>query len=67
MKGGNGRASAPEGADDREQFAAYVAELTGELAALARRHRLDALSYLLEVAQLEARNTAQLPKKLAPL
>lgn len=45
-----------EGTQDREQFAAYAAELTGELAAAARRHRLDALAYLLDMAQLEAKN-----------
>jgi hypothetical protein len=30
-----------------------------DLAALARRHRLDMLGYLLEMAQLEARDTIQ--------
>lgn len=42
---------------ERDQFAAYAAELSGELAAGARRHRLDALAYLLEMASLEANNT----------
>jgi len=39
---------------DRDEFAAYVTEIAGELAAAARRHRLDALAYLLEMASLEA-------------
>jgi hypothetical protein len=33
---------------DRDQFAVYVAQLTSELAAVARKHRLDALGYLLD-------------------
>ncbi len=43
-----------EGARDRDEFAAYVAEISGELAVNARRFRLDALAYLLEMASLEA-------------
>jgi hypothetical protein len=41
---------------DREAAAQYVAELSQELAALARQHGLDALGYILDMAQLEARN-----------
>jgi hypothetical protein len=41
-------------AEDRDQVAAYVAEMTCELALIARRHGFDALSFLLEMAQLEA-------------
>jgi hypothetical protein len=51
--------SGTERVRDRHQAAAYVAELTGELALVARRHGLDALGYLLEMAQLEAKNAAQ--------
>lgn len=51
-----------DGTEDRNQFAAYVAELASELAATARRYRLDALGYLLDMAQLEAKNTAEPPK-----
>ena len=40
--------------DERESAAAYVAELSGDLSALARRHGLDALSYILDMARLEA-------------
>jgi hypothetical protein len=41
---------------DRAAAADYVAELTGELAALARRHGLDTLGYILDMARLEAEN-----------
>jgi hypothetical protein len=44
---------------DREHAAAYVATLTGELASLVRRHRLDTLGYLLDLARLEAEEVAQ--------
>ena len=44
---------------DREQAAAYVAALTGELAGLVRRHRLDTLGYLLDMVRLEAEETVQ--------
>jgi hypothetical protein len=39
---------------DAAQAAAYVAELAGDLASIARRHGLDALGYILEMAKLEA-------------
>jgi hypothetical protein len=48
---------------DRDQVAAYVAELTGELALVTRRHGLDALAYLLDMARLEAESAAKRPKK----
>jgi hypothetical protein len=48
----------PEPAD-REAAAAYLAELTGDLAAIARRHGLDALGYLLDMAKLEAENATR--------
>ena len=47
---------------DRGQAAAYVAELTTELAAVARRHGLDVLGYLLDMARLEAENVVHRPK-----
>jgi hypothetical protein len=49
---GNGRGE--EG--DRAAAANYVAELSAELATLARRHGLDALAYILDMARLEAEN-----------
>jgi len=45
--------------DDPAQAAAYVAGLTGELAGLVRRHRLDMLAYLLDMVRLEAEETVQ--------
>ena len=36
------------------EAAAYVAELAGDLASIARRHGLDALGYILDMAKLEA-------------
>jgi hypothetical protein len=50
--------------DDQAGAAAYVAELTGDLAAIARRHGLDTLGYILEMAKLEAENARlHLPPK----
>jgi len=40
--------------DDRTAVAHYVASLSGDLARLARRHGFTALSYVLEMARLEA-------------
>ena len=55
------RDAEPSGAPtgDRAQAAAYVAALSADLAALARRHNLDTLGYLLDMARLEAEGTAQ--------
>ena len=47
---------------DRDQVAAYVAELTNELAEVSRRHGLDVLGYLLDMARLEAENVVHRPK-----
>ena len=44
---------------DREAAAAYVAELSRDLALIARRHGLDALGYILEMARLEAENATR--------
>jgi hypothetical protein len=40
----------------RSQAAAYVASMTSELALIAQNHKLDTLSYILEMARLEAEN-----------
>ena len=40
----------------RAEAAAYIAELTGSLATMARKHDLAALGFILEMAQLEAEN-----------
>jgi hypothetical protein len=47
---------APIPADDRTAAASYIATLAGGLAVIARRHRLNTLSYLLDMAKLEAEN-----------
>jgi hypothetical protein len=41
-------------AAESSQAAAYIAELTAELSVLAQRNGLHALSYLLDLAKLEA-------------
>jgi hypothetical protein len=45
--------------DDRANAAAYVAELSADLATIARRHGLVALSYILDMAKLEAENATR--------
>ena len=47
------------GAAASRDTATYIAELTAELADLARTARLDFLAYLLEVAKLEAATSAR--------
>ena len=44
---------------DRAAAAAYVAELSRDLASIARHHGLDTLGYILEMAQLEAENATR--------
>lgn len=39
--------------------AAYIADLTGNLAKIARNHGLETLSYVLEIARLEAETLRQ--------
>ena len=39
--------------------ALYIGTLTAELARLARRHHLDTLAYILDMARLEADQIAQ--------
>src|SRR5438067_1541838 len=45
--------------DNPEEAAAYVAGLMAELAILVRRHHLDTLGYLLDMARLEAEEIVQ--------
>jgi hypothetical protein len=45
---------APLPAEERTAAAAYIADLTGGLAQMARRHGLNTLGYLLDMAKLEA-------------
>jgi hypothetical protein len=44
---------------EKAAMAAYVASLVTELAALARKQKLDTLGYLLDMARLEAEGLAQ--------
>lgn len=48
------RDRASTGGEDALEAAIFMAELTAELADIARRHRFDVLAYLLEMARLEA-------------
>jgi hypothetical protein len=52
------RKSGPEPADGA-QAAAYIADVTGSLAGLARRHGLDTLGYILDMAREEAESRAR--------
>jgi hypothetical protein len=47
--------------EDRSRIdtAIYIAELTANLAGMARKHGLDALGFILEMAQLEAENATR--------
>ena len=53
---------APQGGPGTPEAAAsYVAALSSDLATIARRHGLIALSYLLDLARLEAENISRKP------
>jgi hypothetical protein len=47
-------------ARQRVETADYIAELSADLAKMARLHRLDTLGYLLEMVELEAKSTVRL-------
>jgi hypothetical protein len=42
-----------------QSVAAYIADLTGDLARMARRQGLQTLGYLLEMARIEAEATSE--------
>jgi hypothetical protein len=46
----------PEQPSDREATASYIAAMASDLAFMARGQGLDVLSYILEMAKLEAEN-----------
>lgn len=45
--------------DGRSAVASYVASLSADLAALARRNGLDTIGYLLEMVRLEAESVSR--------
>lgn len=49
----------PAGPDDPAETARYIAQLTGELAALAGAAQLETLAYLLAMARVEAEVAAR--------
>ena len=53
------RAEASAAATSPSETARYIADLTGELVKLARGSGFDVVAYLLELARLEAEETAQ--------
>jgi hypothetical protein len=48
----------PSDMEGRAAAASYIADLTSNLAEIARTHGLETLSYVLEMARLEAESTA---------
>jgi hypothetical protein len=59
MNDNPGAPKAQGGECDRTAAAGYVAELSAELAILARQHGLDTLGYILDMARLEAENATR--------
>jgi hypothetical protein len=53
----------PRGEGGPDEAAAVIAETVADLAGLARRHKLDMLSFLLKMAQLEAEEHLRLRSK----
>lgn len=49
----------PAAQADAKAAAAYIAALTGELGAIARRHDFETLIYLLDMTRLEAEGLLQ--------
>jgi hypothetical protein len=58
-----GKEARAEASDVEARLAAadYIADLSGDLAAIARMHGLETLSYVLEIAELEARSCRAAP------
>jgi hypothetical protein len=54
--------SSRENSGNAAEFAEFAAALTGDLAVMARRHGLQTLAYLLDLARLEAEAAAGRPK-----
>jgi hypothetical protein len=62
-RGPRSPAGEPPGDGGPEEAAAYIAQNLADLARLARRHRLDMLVRLLEMAQMEADERVRLRGK----
>jgi hypothetical protein len=58
IRPGNSVESEPK-EGEQAATAAYVAALTADLAALARKQKLDTLGYLLDMARMEAESSAR--------
>jgi hypothetical protein len=54
--------NAPRRGSDQSEAAAYIAEMAASLAMMARRHGLDTLGYLLDMARMEAENATESDK-----
>ena len=57
------RADEPNGEGGPDEAVAFIAETVAELAKLAKRHKLEILSYLLGMVQLEAEERLRLRSK----
>ena len=53
------------GGGDPQEAAAFIAETTGELSKLARRHGLETLRHLLDMTQLEAEEWLRKRRRLS--
>ena len=62
-RGPRSPAGEPPGDGGPDEAAAYIAQNLADLARLARRHRLDMLVRLLEMAQMEADERVRLRGK----
>ena len=62
-RGPRSRTDDPSGDGGPDEAAAFIAENLADLARLARRHRLDMLCHLLEMAQMEAEERLRLRGK----
>ena len=52
----------PSGLESAPEIAAYIGQMSADLAVLARSAKLGALAYLLEMTQVEAGNPIQKTK-----
>lgn len=52
---------------DASEVAEYIAQLSGEMAAMSRNAQLDVIAYFLEMVREEARNAARRKQPSAPM